>query len=703
MKKERKLFLTIIGVISLAFALIMIFFTVRNNKRIINYNLNYLSDNTARAAVAIDDEIVIGYENIKVLSGLVGKSLTGPEFDISEVQDLITNSVFDFMEFADKDGMDHNITGGVSDARDRQYYLDAKEGNTGMELIYNSRATHETLLMFYSPIYYEDEFVGSLVGVYQAANRITGFLSEKYFGDSADAYLLEADGRIIASTVDYDPTKETYLRDIAGNNSFVMKQLEAAMASGETTAISFPENSVGGVIAKLPNSGYYMLRLFPQKAHERVVSRSNSLVNIVVLLMVALFAVLLTILTYFYHQEQKVIEAARKEAEDANSAKTTFLFNMSHDIRTPMNAIIGFRDLLEKHQDDPEKRAGYLKKIDDASTVLLSIINNVLEMARIEKGTLEVDETAWSAEQFNDTLYSIFFDMMKQKGIEFTRKIDVKNHYVYCDPIKLREVFTNILSNAYKYTEPGGKVHMLLEEIPSEREGYASYRTTITDTGIGMSEDFLPHLFEEFARENNSTDSKVEGTGLGMPIVKRLVELMDGTVEVKSKKGEGTEFIVVLSHKIADKSSLIDHEGVEVDPRMFMGKRILLAEDNDLNAEIAMEILTEAGFVVDRAEDGVRCVEMVKNAKTDYYDLILMDIQMPNMNGYEATKAIRSMDEKDKAEIRIIAMTANAFEEDKREAMRVGMNGHIAKPINIKSMFRLLTTVLITPKNQTVN
>ncbi|MDO4460163.1 MAG: ATP-binding protein [Clostridia bacterium] len=701
MKKERKIFLSVIVFISVMFGLIMLFFSVQNNKKIVNYNLSYLTDNTTRAAEAIDSEIVIGYENIKVLSGLVSNSLTGPEFDISEVQDLINNSVFDFMEFADKDGMDHNITGGVSDAHDRQYYLDAKDGNTGMELIYNSRATHETLLMFYSPIYYEEEFVGSLVGVYQASNRITSFLSERYFEENADSYLAQADGRIIASTSGYDPQAETYFSDIVDSETLAC--IEDAMKTGEPTAISFSDNDVGGFIAKLPTSGYYMLRIFPQHAHENVVAKSSNLVFTVVLLMVFLFAILIAVLNHFYHAEQREIEAAKKEAEDANAAKTTFLFNMSHDIRTPMNAIIGFRDLLEKHQDEPEKRESYLKKIDDASTVLLSIINNVLEMARIEKGTLEVDETGWSAEQFNDTLYSIFFDMMKQKGIEFTREIRVINPYVYCDPIKLREVFTNILSNAYKYTNSGGKVHMLLEEVPSEKEGYAYYRTTISDTGIGMSEEFLPHLFEEFARENNTTDSKVEGTGLGMPIVKRLVELMNGTVEVKSTKGEGTVFTVTLPHKIADKSVLIDHEGVVVDPMMFKGKRILLAEDNDLNAEIAIEILTEAGFIVDRAENGAKCVDMIDKAKADYYDLVLMDIQMPYMNGYQATRAIRAMDNKDKADIKIIAMTANAFEEDKREALRAGMNGHLAKPINLKMMFRMLSTVLITPKNQIIN
>ncbi|MGN0733676.1 MAG: ATP-binding protein [Emergencia sp.] len=393
-------------------------------------------------------------------------------------------------------------------------------------------------------------------------------------------------------------------------------------------------------------------------------------------------------------RQNRIIEEARVAAEAANSAKTAFLFNMSHDIRTPMNAIIGFTDLLDKHQDEPEKRADYLKKIQDSSSVLLSIINNVLEMARIEKGTVEVEEAPWSVEQFNDTLHSVFQEMMVQKGIEFTRQIDVEHHYVFCDPIKLREVFINILSNAYKYTDRGGKVNMRVEEIPSDRAGYGMYRTTISDTGIGMSEEYLPHLFEEFSRENSMTDNKVEGTGLGMSIVERLVELMDGTIEVQSRKGEGTTFIVTIPHRIAEKSNLIEHDGVEINPELFRGRRILLAEDNDLNAEIAFEILKELGFETERAEDGQIAVNMVEVAGAGYYDLILMDIQMPNMNGYDATRTIRKLEDSEKAGIPIVAMTANAFEEDKREAVKAGMNGHLGKPVNVNELMKELARIL---------
>lgn len=394
-------------------------------------------------------------------------------------------------------------------------------------------------------------------------------------------------------------------------------------------------------------------------------------------------------------QQQEALTEAKEKAQAANDAKTAFLFNMSHDIRTPMNAIMGFTDLLEKHQDEPEKRADYLRKIQDSSTVLLSIINNVLEMARIEKGTIELEETAWSIEQFNDSLYSVFEEMMVQKGIQFTCHIEVTHQYVYCDTIKLREVFLNILSNAYKYTESGGSVSMEIRELPCEREGYALYETKISDTGIGMSEEFVPHLFEEFAREKSTTDAKIEGTGLGMSIVKHLLSFMEGTISVKSELGKGTVFTVVIPHRITEKSALPNLAKDNLNLKQFKEKRILLAEDNELNAEIAITILEESGFIVEWAEDGRTCVDMLKEKSPGYYDVILMDIQMPNMNGYEASRCIRELSDEKLAKIPIIAMTANAFEEDKKEAFRAGMNAHLAKPIVVKELMKELSNNLI--------
>ncbi|MDO4460546.1 MAG: response regulator [Clostridia bacterium] len=386
------------------------------------------------------------------------------------------------------------------------------------------------------------------------------------------------------------------------------------------------------------------------------------------------------------------------EKESANRAKTQFLFNMSHDIRTPMNAIIGFKNLLEKHQDNPELRQDYLNKIGSASNVLLSIINNVLEMTRIEQGKIEINEVAVNVNNFCTDLDSMFMEMMKEKNIQFTAEARYNHKYVFGDATKVREIFMNLISNAYKYTNPGGSIHVLSEELPSDREGYVNIRATISDNGIGMSEEYIAHLFEEFSREKNTTEAKVEGTGLGMAIVKRLVDILDGTIEVKSKKDVGTTVIVTLPHRIATAENCPEAKETAADSNCFEGKRILLAEDNDLNAEIATEILREVGFIIDRAEDGAVCVRMMEEAADDYYKLILMDIQMPNMNGYEATRKIRSMQNTFKADIPIIAMTANAFEEDKRNALEAGMNGHLGKPIDITKLMSVLAEVLNTVK-----
>lgn len=389
------------------------------------------------------------------------------------------------------------------------------------------------------------------------------------------------------------------------------------------------------------------------------------------------------------------LENALEAADSANKAKSEFLFNMSHDIRTPMNAIIGFTNLLEKHGDDPEKRADYTKKIQDSSQYLLELINNVLEMARIESGKITLDESPEAVTGFNDILVSVFEEQIREKELTFNRNFDITHKYVMCDRVKLREIYLNILSNAVKYTPKRGKITMDLKELPSEVKGYGVFQTTISDTGIGMSPDYVPVIFNEFTRERNSTMSKVGGTGLGMPITKRLVELMGGTIKVESELGKGTTFIVTIPHRILDDNTELDTENddINIDTGEFLGKRILLAEDNELNAEIAITILSEAGFFVEHARDGIICFDMLQKAESDYYDLILMDVQMPNLNGYDATRRIRDLDN-DKKDIPIIAMTANAFDEDKKAALESGMNGHIAKPIAIKVLFKELKNIL---------
>ncbi|MBO5450451.1 MAG: response regulator [Lachnospiraceae bacterium] len=393
------------------------------------------------------------------------------------------------------------------------------------------------------------------------------------------------------------------------------------------------------------------------------------------------------------HQEQ--MKKALEQANAANEAKSVFLANMSHDIRTPMNAIIGFTDLLEKHVNNAPKRDDYIAKIKASGEYLLELINNILEMARIESGEMIVDESIWSVEQFNNTLTSVFREEIDRKNLKFNREINVEHSYVWCDSTKVQEVFFNLISNAVKYTPEGGTITMRLQEMPSDKEGCATYKTEIEDTGIGISEEFLPYIFDEFTRERNTTQSKIGGTGLGMPIAKKLVDIMGGSITVESKVGKGTRFTVMLSFRIADKEGMerAYESAAEFAINEFTGKRLLLAEDNELNAEIATEILEEVGFEVEHAKDGVICVDMLQKAEPGYYDLILMDIQMPNMNGYQATERIRELSGVQR-DIPIIAMTANAFEEDKQHAFAVGMNGHIAKPIDVTKLMEELTEFL---------
>ena len=389
------------------------------------------------------------------------------------------------------------------------------------------------------------------------------------------------------------------------------------------------------------------------------------------------------------------LEDAYNKSQSASKAKTSFLFNMSHDIRTPMNAILGFADLIEKHLDEKDKCKMYLQKLKSSSSFLLSLINNILDMARIESGQTEIVESVWNVNNFVSDLVSVFESAIKEKNLKFIKFMDIKHENVYCDATRLRQIYLNIISNAVKYTPNGGEIKLIIKEIECDKEGYARFQTVVSDTGIGMSKEFLPHIFEEFSREKTTTESRVVGTGLGMPIVKTLVTLMHGTIEVESEQGVGTKFTVTLDHRIARKEEIkVEEEEIkDKDIVSYKGKRILLAEDNELNTEIAVTILEEAGFIVEHAENGQVCVDMIKNAKIGYYDLVLMDIQMPVMDGYKATETIRAINNP-RCDIPIIAMTANAFDEDKRKAYVIGMDGHIAKPINIPQLLETISKVL---------
>ena len=378
------------------------------------------------------------------------------------------------------------------------------------------------------------------------------------------------------------------------------------------------------------------------------------------------------------------LQVAVENAENANRAKSTFLFNMSHDIRTPMNAIIGYADLASRHSDDPAKLKNYMENIQVCGQNLLMLLNNVLDLARIENDKTEMEYSVSDVDKDFRNCVAMFQNQADSKGQTLTVTAHLLYPYVYADIPHLTEVCTNLVSNAVKYTGAGGTIHCDVTQKPGKKEGWCDMVVTVADNGIGMSQEFQKHIFEPFERERTSTVSKVEGSGIGMGIVKKLVELMSGTVEVESKIGVGSKFTVTIPCRIASgDETQAKRETNPSDQKCLCGTRILLTEDNDLNAEIAVELLREEGCTVDRAKDGVECVDMLEKAANGTYQMILMDIQMPVMNGYDAAKKIRRMDDPQKAGIPIIAMTANAFSEDKQAALDVGMNDHIAKPINM--------------------
>jgi len=399
-------------------------------------------------------------------------------------------------------------------------------------------------------------------------------------------------------------------------------------------------------------------------------------------------------------EKHEAIEREKIHAVESSLAKSQFLFNMSHDIRTPMNAIIGYTNLA-KDETNVDTIKEYLNKITGSSQHLLALINDVLEMSRIESGRSELEFMPTDLCLLFESVGDLFTEQMKQKNIQFQLHTgQVQNRYVWCDKKNLNRVLLNILSNAYKFTPEGGTITASLWEVGTDENGYASYEMRIQDNGIGMSKEFAERMFDSFERERSSTVSGIEGTGLGMSITKGIIDLMGGTIEVLTAPGNGTEVIVRLKFRLADQKDVQESEegsgqkNVQKEDVDFTGKRALLVEDNMINMEIAKMILEQAGFTVETAENGKIATDMVCAAEADYYDVILMDIQMPVMDGYEATGKIRNMEDQRKAEIPVIAMTANAFQEDIEAAEKAGMQGHIAKPVDISILMQALAEVL---------
>ena len=451
------------------------------------------------------------------------------------------------------------------------------------------------------------------------------------------------------------------------------------------------------ISCKVPNDIWYF-EIIPHTGWVTV--KQQALVFLVAVSIAVLATAICYLMLHRKQREKLYTEEIRKSAEKArkaNEAKTRFLFNMSHDIRTPMNAIVGFSGLLEKSIHDEKKSLDYIKKLRVSSDILLTIINQVLEMARIESGKITLSSESVNIREMVDAMNTVFESSLTKKSLEYQCSLNVVHDQILCDKTKMEEIILNVVSNSIKYTNPHGKITVSIDELDSEDEKNANYKVVVEDNGIGMSQDYLPHIFEEFSREHTSTETRVAGTGLGLPIVKSLVDRMGGTIEVESEEGKGTRFIMKFSFPVSLENQVREKEKQNIPDitEKLEGKRILLAEDNELNAEIAETVLEETGIKVKHVEDGIQCIEKLKKMPEKYYDVILMDVQMPNMDGYTATQRIRDLDDS-RAEIPIIAMTANAYDEDRRKAQEAGMDGFQAKPLDVDEMMRLLAQIIKT-------
>lgn len=585
---------------------------------------------------------------------------------------------------------DNNVIEAIEVAKDgvldKVYPYEGNEKAVGLNFFENSERKEEAMLAKESGQY-------TIAGPFELVQGGTGALL-------FDPVYIKNNGEdefwgFVVFVIDWDKFVKEIELDKMEDADYHYQIWKYDMTSGKAVTLAecdeFDNKNALKVTCEVPNDNWY----FNIVPHNGWISRPELIIGSIIGVLLSLLAALAYWQFAIRRYKDKIyaenIEKTALEAKQANEAKTRFLFNMSHDIRTPMNAIIGFSNLLESNIDNREKLVDYIAKIRYSGYFLLSIINHVLEMARIESGKLILEKNVVCIKEIVAALDAVFEPEVGKKNITSKYSINVKHDYAICDETKVKEIFLNIVSNSVKYTPENGKITVNIDEIGELKDGVAKYQITIEDNGIGMSKEYLPHIFEEFTREHTSTETKVTGTGLGLPIVKSLVDMMNGTINIESEEGKGTKTTITLNLPVATDEQILESHKKRKDIIVdrLKEKIILLAEDNDLNAEIAITILENNGFKTERAKNGSECIKMLEDKPDDYYACVLMDIQMPVMNGYEATKKIRSLND-NKALTPIIAMTANAFEEDRIKAKKAGMNDHIVKPIDVNKMLNVI-------------
>lgn len=826
-----------LGIIILFFAL----FVKTNRERIELQNANYVKDATMQSAQRIDEILNSAQAGINTIAALYGETLESPEVDIMDLQILAERYPFDYIEFVDKDGVDISAGGRMVNVSDRTYFQDGMRGNTGMDVIFDSRIDDENLVVFYAPLRYQGEIIGVLTGHYRES-QMEDILASSFFGERTRTFLFLNDGRIIACYTDGAKPKMIFDDPQYGEIApEVLEELLEAFRNVESYGFTYTvEDRTGNAyMMELPECKWMILQAFPASITNGMIDSANSAGMILLAELTALFALYIIFLliwnwkqrkklllekqkmsyvvdgitqlfgafvlvdfsqdTYQYmagtkpmrskiplsgrypvlreyilsmlvEEEEKerirqlllkeelqnrlgthtpylryeyqinrgmarwenldlicleringvpvkilftyqdvtnikeeelrsheALKEAYRAVENANHAKSDFLSNMFHDIRTPMNAIMGMTEIAAMHIDDKERVKDCLNKITASSRHLLRLINSVLDMSKIESGKVSLSEEKFSLTKLVEDVMAIFIPQVdtRNQQLEVSTE-DIVHENVIGDSMRLQQVFVNILGNAVKFTPEGGKITLGICEKTSDIPGSGCYEFTFEDSGIGMSEEFVSQVFEPFARANNRRIGKIEGTGLGMSIAKNIVQMMNGDITVQSKVGIGTKFTVTVYLKLSD---VTEEENAdwknksaieELQEKDYSGKRVLLVEDNEINMEIAEELLGSVGILIDKAYNGRQAVERVNHMPEGYYNLIFMDIQMPEMNGYEATEQIRASQREDLQKLPVVAMSADAFTEDVRHAKQVGMNDHISKPIEIEKLIKML-------------